>query len=91
VPDAAATPPARRGPRRITATAAMSGDISIDEARRLSDEIVRPLAADGAEIEIAITVTARKPDGFSEHAARAARENGVQLGLDLDIGEEGED
>ena len=89
--DAAAAPPARRGPRRITATAAMSGDISIDEARRLSDEIVRPLAADGAEIEITITVTARKPDGFSEHAARAARENGVQLGLDLDVGEEGED
>ena len=89
-PDAGGAPAAPappRGPRRITATAAMSADISLDEVSRLRDEIVRTLRDDGAEIEIAVTVTARKPDGFSEHAARAARENAVQLGLDLEIEE----
>ena len=88
-PRAAAAPAAPRGPRRITATATMSGDIDMGEVSRLRDEIVRHLAEDGAEIEVALTVTARKPDGFSEHAARAARENAAQLGLDLDIDEGG--
>ena len=84
-PPDAPPPDAPRGPRRIVATAAMSGDISIDEVVRLRDEIVRHLADDGGEIEVAVTVTARKAGGFSEHAARAARENGGQLGLVLDI------
>ena len=74
-----------RGPQRIVVTKRMQGEISLDDARTLSDEIIRNLREDGGEISIEITVSAHKPDGFSESTTRAVRENGVQLGLELNI------
>ncbi len=78
------TPPAPRGPRRIIATKTMQGEISLDDARLLSDEIIRNLRDDGGEVTVEITIRAHKADGFSESTARAVRENSVQLDLDLD-------
>lgn len=74
-----------RGPQRIVVTKRMQGEISLDDARTLSDEIIRNLREDGGEISIEITVSAHKPDGFSESTTRAVRENSVQLGLELNI------
>ena len=38
----------------------------------------------GGEITVSVTVSATKPDGFSENTARSVRENSVQLGLNLE-------
>ena len=76
-------PPAPRGPRRITATKTMQGEISLDDARLLSDEIIRNLRDDGGEITVEITIRAHKADGFSESTTRAVRENSHQLDLNL--------
>ena len=75
--------PTSRGPRRITATKTMQGEISLDDARLLSDEIIRNLRDDGGEITVEITIRAHKADGFSESTTRAVRENSVQLDLNL--------
>ena len=75
----------QRGPQRIVVTKKMQGEISLDAARALSDEIIRNLREDGGEISIEITVSAHKAEGFSENVTRVVRENGVQLGLELDM------
>ena len=87
IPDPNGQPNAdiQRGPQRIVVTKRMQDEISLDDARTLSDEIIRNLREDGGEISIEIIVSAHKPDGFSESATRAVRENGVQLGLELDM------
>ena len=50
----------------------------------LRDEIIRNLSADGGEVTVKITITANRPDSFSEGTARAVRENSDQLGLDYE-------
>ncbi len=72
-----------RGPVRIVASKTSQNDVSLDDVRLLQDEIIRSLSDDGGEITVTITISARKPGGFSENTARSVRENGAQLGLDL--------
>ena len=76
--------PLRHIARTILARKRLTGDISTDDFADIRAEIVQVLARDGAEVEVEITVRATKPDGFSDHALRAARENAVQLGLDIE-------
>ncbi len=80
------TPPA--GPKRIVVTKTIQNDISLDDINLLRDEIIRNLNADDGSVTIEIVITANKPEGFSESAARAVRENSVQLGLDLDTSDD---
>lgn len=87
-PQGVEPPPAPRGPRRITATKTMQGEISLDDARMLSDEIIRNLRDDGGEITVEITIRAHKADGFSESTTRAVRENSVQLDLNLNTSDD---
>ena len=75
--------PAQRGPRRITTTKTMQGEISLDDVNLLRDEIIRNLRDDGGEITVSITINAKKPGGFSENTARSVRENSSQLGIDI--------
>ena len=60
-------------------------DIDLNDISLLREEIIRNLREDGGEVSIEIVVRAHKSDGFSESATRAVRENGIQLGLDIDI------
>ena len=76
------TPPA--GPKRIVVTKTIQNDISLDDISLLRDEIIRNLSADSGEVIVKITITANKPEGFSESTARAVRENSDQLGLDCE-------
>ena len=76
------TPPA--GPKRIVVTKTIQNDISLDDISLLRDEIIRNLTADGGEVTVKITITANKPESFSESAARAARDNSTHLGLDFE-------
>ena len=78
-----------RGPSRIVASKTASGDLSLDELNQLREEIIRTLLDAGGEVEVNIVISGSKRGGFSENIARSIRENGVQLGLDIDI-EQGE-
>ena len=75
--------PQRPTARRIRASKTLTGSISTDDFADIRAEIVHNLSADGAEVEVEIIVRATKPDGFSENALRAARDNSAQLGLDI--------
>ncbi len=75
-------------PRRIVARKTTTGpDLSLDDISNLRDEIIRNLSDDGGEITVEITVSARKPDGFSEAIVRSVRENSSQLGLEFNAEE----
>ena len=76
------TPPA--GPKRIVVTKTIQNDISLDDISVLREEIIRNLSDDGGGVTIEITITANKPEGFSESAVRVVRENSDQLGLDCE-------
>ena len=76
---------APRRPVRVTASATMQDDISLDQVRKLQDAIIRSLHEDGGEITIQITIEANKAGGFSEHVERIVRENGPLLGVDIDV------
>ena len=80
------TPPA--GPKRIVVTKTIQNDISLDDISLLREEIIRNLHADDGSVTIEIVITANKPEGFSESAARAVRENSTQLGLDLNTSDD---
>ena len=75
------------GPTRITASKTLQGEISLDEVRNLSDEIIRSLRDDGGHIEVEITIRAKKPRGFSQSAVSVAEENGAALGVFVKIEE----
>ena len=72
------------GPKRIVVTKTTQNDISLDDINQLREEIIRNLSADGGEVTVKITITANKPEGFSESTARAMRENSAQLDLDFE-------
>ena len=80
------TPPA--GPKRIVVTKTIQNDISLDDISVLRDEIIHNLSDDDGEVTVKITITANKPEGFSETTARAVRENSAQLGLNLDTSDD---
>ena len=73
------------GPVRIVVGKVMQGDISLDEARQLSDEIIRSLREDGGEIVVRIIIEADKDGGFSQQVDRDVRANSRDLGLDIDV------
>ncbi len=77
------TPPPA-DPKRIIVTKTIQNDISLDDINLLRDEIIHNLREANGSVTIEITVTANKPEGFSESTVRAVRENSAQLGLDLD-------
>ena len=77
------TPPPA-GPKRIVVTKTIQNDISFDDISLLRDEIIRSLSADGGEVTVKITITADKPEGFSENTTRTMCENSAQLGLDCE-------
>lgn len=72
------------GPARITVSAHMADDISIDKLVQIRDEIIRTAKDNGGSVSVTIAITASKPGGFSEGAARALKENAAQLGLDIE-------
>ena len=75
------TPP--QGPTHFIATKTMQGKISLDDINLLREEIIRTMQNDGGEISVTVTIEARKPDGFSENAARSIKQNSDALGVDL--------
>ena len=77
-------PPLLSGPKHIVVTRTTQNDISLDDISVFREEIIRNLSDDGGEVTVKITITANKPEGFSESAARAVRENSDQLGLDFE-------
>ena len=72
------------GPKHITVSKTMENDISRDEVNQLQNEIIRNLHNDGGQVTIEITISAHKPDGFSENIASSIRENSHQLGAKVD-------
>lgn len=79
------TPETPYGPTRVAARKTLRGSISLDEVRRLEDEIVRNLSGEGAEVTITIAIEARNANGFSENILRAVRENGEQLDVEIEL------
>ena len=88
IPDAPGPPAPLRPParRRIVVGKTLTGDIDLNEVSLLQEEIIRNMTSDGAEVTISITVSARKPAGFSESVYRAIRENSQQMNLDFEDG-----
>lgn len=84
-PDAPPAPPST-GPARISTRKRITGDISLDDVSQLREEIIANLQRDGGQVTVEITITGRKPGGFSEGTRRAVRENSVQLSLDFEEG-----
>ena len=82
-PDDSPTP-APRGPSRITAGKVIQGRFDLNDVGLIENEIIQNLRADGGEVTISITISATKPDGFSESITRSVRENSDQLGLDYE-------
>ena len=72
IPPAALWPARPPGPIYLWMTSTLSG-------RRLS----AILSSDGGEITVEITISASKPDGFSDGIIRSVRENSAQLGLEF--------
>ena len=66
----------------------VQGDIDLNDISLLREDIIRNLNEDGGEITVSVTVSARKPEGFSENTIRSIRENSVQLGLNFELVEE---
>ena len=77
-------PPTPRGPSRITAGKVIQGRFDLNDVGLIENEIIQNLRADGGEVTISITISAIKPDGFSESITRSVRENSDQLGLDYE-------
>ena len=75
--------PLRHIAREIRARKLLTGDISTDDFADIRAELIQVLARDGAEVSVQITVRATKPDGFSDHVLRAARENAAHLDIDI--------
>ena len=78
-------PPPCTGPTRIRATREFQGNVSLDDVSQLRDEIIRNLNEDGGSVTVQITISAHKPSGFSESITRSVRENGIQLGLSMEV------
>ena len=77
--------PAPRGPQRVVARKTAGADLSLDDVNALREDIIRNLRSDGGDVTVAITVSASKPDGFSESIIRSIRENSAHLGLEVEI------
>ena len=81
-PPGAPPSPTPRGPSRITTGKVVQGRLDLNDVGLIENEIIQNLRADGGEVTISITISATKPDGFSESITRSIRENSAQLGLE---------
>ena len=73
-----------QGPTHIVVTKALQLELAFsDEIDIIQDEIVRTLQADGGTVKVEITVTADKPDGFSENTTRAVKQNSQHLNAEF--------
>ncbi len=70
-------------PIRASASISSNGDLSLDDFSALRDEITRPLSNSGAEVTVTITIEASHANGFEQKTERIIRENGKQLGLNV--------
>ena len=77
-------PPRPPGPSRIAIRQTARGAIDMNAVSDIQNEIIRNLDADGGEVTVEITITAAKPEGFSETATRSVRENSEHLGLEYE-------
>ena len=77
-------PPQAQGPTHVVVTKALQLELPfMDEIETLQSEIARTLQADGGNVKIEITVTANKPDGFSENTTRAVKQNSEHLNAEF--------
>ena len=77
-------PPQAQGPTHVVVTKALQLELPfMYEIETLQDEIARTLQADGGNVKIEITVTANKPDGFSENTTRAVKQNSEHLNAEF--------
>ena len=76
-------PPTLRGPSRIVTGKVIQGRFDLNDVGLIENEIIQNLRADGGDVTITITISATKPDGFSESITRSVRENSAQLGLEF--------
>ncbi len=75
---------ATSGAKRIVARKTVAGEISLDDINDLREEIIAPLRADGGNVNIEISITADKAEGFSPNIERSVKENGVQLNVEVE-------
>lgn len=66
----------------ITISKTILNDLSVD-LNVYRDELYKNLKNNGADVTIEIIITAKKPDGFTENAARSIRDNSKQLGFEF--------
>ena len=83
-PASAAPPGTPPRPRQFTARKFIDSGVAMYDFNLIRDEIARTIADGGGQVTVEITVTGFNPDGFSESIARALRQNGQQLGLNLE-------
>ena len=83
-PDDAPRPSRAIRTKSVIVGKTLQGDIDLNDISLLREEIIRNLIADGGEITVEITVSAEKPDGFSENTVRAVSENSKQLDLNFE-------
>ena len=74
---------AKLGSTRIVARKTVEGELSLDAINDLRQEIIAPLDADGGDVKIEITITAYKPEGFSQNIERSVKENGIELDIEV--------
>jgi hypothetical protein len=67
---------------RFYGVAKINSDLYVKELTKLSQEIIQHLAADGADLEICVEITARKKDGYPDDKVRIVTENARTLKLD---------
>ena len=76
--------PQTKGPTLMVVTKTLQPELPFaEDIDTLQDEIVRTLQADGGNVTVEITVTAAKPDGFSENTARAVKQNSEHLNAEF--------
>jgi hypothetical protein len=79
------TPPPPSGPKnvRFYGSAKLDPEFYQKSFTKMVQEVIQHLAAvEGAELELSIEITARKPDGFPEDKIRIVSENARVLKFD---------
>ena len=80
------TGPATPRLQQFTARKRIDADVAMYDFNQIRDEIARTITDGGGSVTVEITVVGYNPEGFSESIARALRQNGQQLGLNLETG-----
>ncbi len=85
---AAADESAPHSPTRIVASKIAADDVSLDDFNLLREEIIRTLRDGGGTVTVTITIAADNTDSFSASTVRAVCENGHQLGVSVQTGDQ---